>query len=86
MDNIMIKVIKIEEHLKNQDDKLTDIKKQLNDFICSVDIRYANKKETEARFITIEEQRLGKVEKVVYGMIGLILVAFIGALIGLVLK
>ena len=80
----MIKVVKIEEHLKNQDDKLGDIKKQLGDFICSADIKFAGKAETLTRFETIEKDRIGKLERIVYGAIGLILVAFLGAILGLV--
>lgn len=75
---------KIEEHLRSQDEKLTDIKQQLGDFICSCEIKFAGKRETETRLDTLEKDRIGKLEKIVYGAIGLILVSFVGALIGLV--
>ena len=84
VETINIKQASMGEQIKTIEDSTTRIEKKLDDFICSCDTKYAFKKETETRFENIEKERLSKLERVVYGGVGVILVAFLGALIGLV--
>lgn len=74
MDEIMIKVARIEEHLKNQDEKVSDIKKMLNDFICSADNKYASK------------DKVSFLEKIIYGTVGVVLTAVVLSGLDLILK
>jgi hypothetical protein len=85
MEGIEIKMIKIEEHLKNQDDTVRRIEKKIDDFVCSADLRYADKKETNLRLNSIEQERLSKIENAISWATKIIVGAVLLAILGLVI-
>lgn len=72
--------------------KLDDIKSEISEVkqsVKEIGSQYVSRTEVEKKIVAFEDkflERIKRMEIIVYGMIGLILVGFMGALIALVFK